>query len=361
MTEGSDKTITLKEGKIKESNGSCSTRSSRNRTMGNILVKNIEIIKVNSFLDYIAGGCQISLITAIDFTGSNGDPRDPSSLHYINSQGFNQYQSALFSVGEILLNYDSDKQVPLYGFGAKINGQINHCFPLNFNNSNPNVEGLNGMMEAYRNTLSVVDLSGPTLFAQIIQNAVMEAENARVNQRNQQYFVLLILTDGDIHDMPATIDWIVRGSSSPISIVIVGIGNDSFTKMDILDADEEPLIDSKGKKMERDIVQFVPYRNVGNSPTALAREVLDEIPREIVNFYSKRGIVPNPKILASEYDFNKQYSSSKLPDIPYGQSVLDPEMYQKAQNVPANGYPYNPASILLGQALVNQHYYSNKI
>lgn len=28
-----------------------------------------------SFIDYIRGGCEISLHVAIDFTGSNGDPR----------------------------------------------------------------------------------------------------------------------------------------------------------------------------------------------------------------------------------------------------------------------------------------------
>ena len=50
--------------------------------------------------------------------------------------------------------------------------------------------------------------------------------------------MLLILTDGEIHDMRDTIDWIVRGSASPISIVIVGLGRDNFTNMRILDADD---------------------------------------------------------------------------------------------------------------------------
>ena len=50
--------------------------------------------------------------------------------------------------------------------------------------------------------------------------------------------------------------------------------------------------------MERDIVQFIPYREVGNSATMLAKEVLDEIPREILNFFGKKGIVPNPPVQA---------------------------------------------------------------
>eukprot|EP01016_Furgasonia_blochmanni_P012050 TRINITY_DN15702_c0_g1_i1.p2 TRINITY_DN15702_c0_g1~~TRINITY_DN15702_c0_g1_i1.p2 ORF type:complete len:140 (+),score=39.26 TRINITY_DN15702_c0_g1_i1:64-483(+) len=72
------------------------------------------------FLDYIRGGLQLNLVVAVDFTGSNGVPTRPDSLHAINLDGRpNQYQAAIQAVGEILLNYDYDKRVPLYGFGGK--------------------------------------------------------------------------------------------------------------------------------------------------------------------------------------------------------------------------------------------------
>lgn len=43
---------------------------------------------------------------AIDFTGSNGDPRLPNSLHYINPQGYNEYLSAIWAVGNVIQDYD---------------------------------------------------------------------------------------------------------------------------------------------------------------------------------------------------------------------------------------------------------------
>lgn len=43
---------------------------------------------------------------AIDFTGSNGDPRTPQSLHYISPQGVNEYLSAVWSVGNVIQDYD---------------------------------------------------------------------------------------------------------------------------------------------------------------------------------------------------------------------------------------------------------------
>lgn len=75
--------------------------------------------KPPSFVDYLRSGLQLNLIVAIDFTGSNGSPTAPTSLHYINSNSLNQYQTALKSIGNILLNYDSDKSIPCFGFGAK--------------------------------------------------------------------------------------------------------------------------------------------------------------------------------------------------------------------------------------------------
>lgn len=79
------------------------------------------------------------MIIAIDFTGSNGTPTSPSSLHYMNPTAPNQYQTAIMSIANILMNYDSDKRIPSFGFGAqtyfpdlKTNG-VNHCFPLSGN------------------------------------------------------------------------------------------------------------------------------------------------------------------------------------------------------------------------------------
>jgi hypothetical protein len=90
---------------------------------------------------------------------------------------------------------------------------------------------------------------------------------------------LLIITDGIINDMQKTIDQIVRGSTLPLSIIIVGVGSDEFLSMDTLDADETPLFSMKYQKyMEADIVQFVPFRDFRDDPMLLAKETLEEVP-----------------------------------------------------------------------------------
>ena len=97
-------------------------------------------------------------------------------------------------------------------------------------------------------------MSGPTHFSKVL-SVVLEYMKANIH--NQMYHILLILTDGEIHDMNQTKDLIVECSKYPLSIIIVGIGNADFTNMITLDGDEQVLRNSKGEPTERDIVQFV--------------------------------------------------------------------------------------------------------
>uniref|UniRef100_A0A8C5WZV2 C2 domain-containing protein n=1 Tax=Malurus cyaneus samueli TaxID=2593467 RepID=A0A8C5WZV2_9PASS len=76
------------------------------KNSGVVVLLDLKIHRVYSFLDYIMGGCQIHFTVAIDFTASNGDPRNSCSLHYINPYQPNEYLKALVAVGEICQDYD---------------------------------------------------------------------------------------------------------------------------------------------------------------------------------------------------------------------------------------------------------------
>ena len=54
---------------------------------------------------------------------------------------------------------------------------------------------------------------------------------------DNNYTVLLILTDGAITDSAATLDAIVQASYLPLSIIIIGVGGADFSQMNILDGD----------------------------------------------------------------------------------------------------------------------------
>ena len=116
------------------------------------------------------------------------------------------------------------------------------------------------------------------------------------NKDFNTYHILMILTDGIIEDSDDTIDALIEASFLPISVIIIGIGNADFTNMNILDADDAPLSNDK-QKSSRDLVQFVPFNNYRNDPIKLAEEVLEEIPRQIVEYYQHQNISPKEPIV----------------------------------------------------------------
>jgi hypothetical protein len=93
--------------------------------------------------------------------------------------------------------------------------------------------------------------------------------------------------------MPDTIDALVEGSYYPLSVIIIGIGNTNFNKMEQLDGDEIPLISRKGIKRQRDLVQFVPFNKYEGDTNKLVYEVLEEIPRQVIEYYTLNYVYPD--------------------------------------------------------------------
>nr|POF02814.1 protein bonzai 3 [Quercus suber] len=195
----------------------------------------IECFDFNSSGNHVLiGGFEINFMVAVDFTASNGNPQNPDSLHYIDPYGqLNSYQR---------------------------------------------VEGVEGIMAAYARALHNVALAGPTLFGPVINTAAQIAGQSISYNRNK-YFVLLIITDGVVTDLQETKDALVRAFDLPLSILIVGVGGADFREMEVLDADNGRRLESStGRVATRDIVQFVPMREVHSGQISMVQALLEELP-----------------------------------------------------------------------------------
>ena len=129
--------------------------------------------------------------------------------------------------------------------------KVSHCFPLNGKESNPEVNGTSGILKLYKENLKNINLSGPTYFQYVLKKMI---EQCKAKQHLPTYNILLIITDGEIHDMNETKALIVDGSEFPLSVIIVGVGNEEFKLMKQLDADKHMITDAKGRSAKRDIV-----------------------------------------------------------------------------------------------------------
>lgn len=256
--------------------------------------KNFHWLRVPTFSDYLRDGYQVSLIGAVDFTYSNGLQSNPSSLHHTGTE--NQYMKAIKSVGEILHQYDSDKVYPFYGFGGAPtfmgSEAVSHCFPLNGSDASPEIAGIDNVLKTYRDVSSKVKLLGPTHFAPMLQKT---KELVLAGQDEKMYYILLILTDGEIHDMEETMKQIkdISDRQLPVSIIIVGVGSENFANMVKLDGDDVELAEGC-----RDLVQFVKYEDVIARSKAeeanenLAALVLEEVPGQFVKAFTLKQKFP---------------------------------------------------------------------
>ncbi|KAI6191067.1 hypothetical protein M3Y97_00187500 [Aphelenchoides bicaudatus] len=294
-----------------------------------------------SFLEYIQGGMQLEFAVSVDFTASNGPVHLPQSLHFFNGQIPNQYELAIRSVLEICEHYNHNKIFDAMGFGAKIppNFEVKHLFPLNVNTFQRQVEGVGGVLEAYKQCLMSTQLYGPTNF----EPSICEfAQKARTFPKDgSRYQILLIITDGVITDMQKTKAAIVNASDLPLSIIIVGVGHDSFDKMDELDSDDA-FLQANGRVAKRDIVQFVPFREFMPQQSIehlstfdreqikarLAKSVLEEVPDQVTSWAKLYGVPARTSQFISmpRESIDGSSSNRTLPQVPL-QNQVYPNVY----------------------------------
>lgn len=215
-------------------------------------------------------------------------------MQYFDDATDNPYEKAVRAVVSILAKYDTDQQFPVLGFGAKYNSVVQHCFPIG---DKEGVRGVNGVLDAYHSVFnSGLIMSSPTVFTEVMETAAARAQSlleAAQRQGHLSYTILLIVTDGAVSDAKATAECLKQISDSPLSIVIVGVGDADFSSMKFLD----DLPD-----MERDLVQFVEF-NKHPVTSDLTSVTLREIPNQLTGFSSSKSIVPGaPIVLTNDKD-----------------------------------------------------------
>ena len=280
-----------KRGSILQNNSPSSKKIETSKTLDSKIKIFIKEIKRKKFIDYILEGMNVSFDVAIDFTSTNLDPTNPDSLHTLKLD-HNKYCKAIKSCGGILQNYNTNQLFQVYGFGGvpKNGKEVSHCFNLN-NKKDSGIKGLEEVINTYKEKVKSIVFAGPTYLHLIIKNVVENVKKEMKKEKTVSYKVFLILTDGKLDDMNETLEILIEASKLPISIIIVGIGNGDFGKMDVLDGDDIPICSpSTGEKRFRDIVQFVNFSDYENNGSKLAAEVLFEVPNQVEEYCRMNGI-----------------------------------------------------------------------
>ena len=92
-----------------------------------------------------------------------------------------------------------------------------------------------------------------------------------------------------------------------MSVIIIGIGDGDFGLMHRLDDDDCLMTDLNGNRTQRDLVQFVEFSEFKDNGVELARQVLEELPRQVEEYHMLVGMTPaDYKKQAMNTDINYQ-------------------------------------------------------
>jgi hypothetical protein len=262
---------------------------SSERTNGG-LEEVVEVIDVGSlrpvsapiakrFDGYMNKNCRIDFCVAIDFTSSNGDPREEDSLHYQCDGSLNDYEETITAIGEALDVYSKTKDYSVWGFGAKFGGEVRHVFQCGLTKT---VNGVDGIITAYKSMFqNDLTMSGPTDFRSVIQAAAVRARKNHLSatENSVLYTVLLVITDGIMDNLQETQQKLAAYSEMPLSIVFVGVGRSDFRQM-------HELCGISGRRCN---TTFVDFRRHQHDPSALGEAALQNVPAQLCEYMDMRG------------------------------------------------------------------------
>lgn len=246
-------------------------------------------------VDYLFSGEQLNLFVAVDLTSSNKDPSDPNSLHYRTSVKKSIYEEVFTEVCDSILKFNYEKKIHAIGFGAQPKypklqtKSVQHYFPLSGDEFE--VRHIEGLLAAYNIALKNVSLQGPPWIHQIIQNVGKEIANYGSNMYN----VLVIITDGEIYDKNQTVSAMVDLCDLPLSMIIIGVGNEKFDQLKILNDEQDIVEDAyKKKKLTRPFLKFIHYddKEYKRNIKLLNKDVMTAIGEQFIDYKMMKNLLP---------------------------------------------------------------------
>eukprot|EP00188_Purpureofilum_apyrenoidigerum_P003213 Plantae.Rhodophyta-Purpureofilum_apyrenoidigerum.ctg3305.p1 GENE.Plantae.Rhodophyta-Purpureofilum_apyrenoidigerum.ctg3305~~Plantae.Rhodophyta-Purpureofilum_apyrenoidigerum.ctg3305.p1 ORF type:complete len:631 (+),score=82.90 Plantae.Rhodophyta-Purpureofilum_apyrenoidigerum.ctg3305:252-2144(+) len=261
---------------------------------GSLIIHSVSTRQESSFADIVCKGeIDLQMMFALDFTASNGNPREPGTLHSQASHMPSQYEALMRTFANIILPICSSNIVPAFGFGAKLppQGGISHCFPLSGNMGSYEFRGVEDLAAAYKRTCMSVEFYGPTVFSEVLYTArTMNKRRASQIRNKCPYMLLVIFTDGNISDGDTFMDTIVNAAAvEPISVIIVGLGHENYAKTWQCLGDNEDLPRHYIKEAVRRNVHFVTLDDSRNNLSELATMALYKIPDQVLDYLRIRS------------------------------------------------------------------------
>ena len=243
---------------------------------GLLIVDNYIESRDRTFVDYIDEGVKLKIGTAIDFS-------QMTKPYHIEEYGQSSViEQVLKSVCPVVEGYAYEKQIGFYGYNAR-----NKLNVFNIDEKREQLAGSYGLVAAYRDAVKHIDYGNPPLLANIMEHFIKKAKNG---VGAAEYHLAIIISAGSNKDKTICVDRIVEASTLPLSFIFVGVGDGDMSVMKYLDGDDTQIKDHTGKAAESDCAQFIRWDKISGSESATTAQVLEELPRQIVDYFTRHPV-----------------------------------------------------------------------
>ena len=246
-----------------------------------------------SLLDYLERDLHLTTTLFIDFSEFN----EANTHHIVNNE--TTFEKLMENFIDILTPYNEDLFFHIFGYGFKLKqefdgGEYNpNMFPINQKLESPSVEK-NSIKRVYYDFLNSINFSNKkTDINLIIKNNNDKVKEELEEDYIREYNIFLLFVNNDIINEKDFINELIISSTLPISIIIVGLGKDHFTKLENIDTNFLNLTNEEGMKAKRKCIKFISFNKCLKNFQNTVKKSLISIPDEMIEYLTLKNIVPN--------------------------------------------------------------------
>ena len=226
-----------------------------------------------NLLEYIYNDFNLNTTFCIDFSTN-------SLIHKIKQNFENLLQTFL----NTLVPYNDDKFFYCYSYGFKLiktqKDYINEIFPLN--RKCPSME-MNDIIPYFEKGFRKFESSSTKNDLGLIIKNLNDKIKEDYDFEDKQYNLFIIFASYDVGDADNFMNQLIETSKLNISIVIIPIGNGSFTKtQNIINSLNEGIL-------KRNCVKFL---QMNNKSIEMVKNSLIDIPDSMIDFFCDNNILP---------------------------------------------------------------------
>lgn len=270
---------------------------------GTIEISQCHLEKALTFNDYLTAGLVLKDYYALDLSYFiNSDLQDEKVIAFKKD-----YRQFLNLISTIFRPYTDEENINLNALGGIKDEKDYNFIPLSLDQSIKDVETI---LSIFDKSLCLLQKKTEIKLAPFLQDVITKVKSDIIISHKVKYYACIVILTEKPVDIQSVLDQLVLASyETPISFIILCLNENAFDGLNEVLGNPEGFKDSQARSPYRSNVKIVNSSQFSMNIQTTIR-LLQDIPRDIWNFFRKLGILPSN--LNSNEVYNKYLEIGNL-------------------------------------------------